>query len=440
MAYVPKERKFKITWKVAIVAIVVVAAAASFALQYLQKQQESEEIFTICGYNQDKTLEILKETYADTYAVSDYLYYGESLNLYHEDYSVGTKDDMNRKSVELVNLCDSDTSTNSIVFTMEAYLDRQIDVSELKPGFYALFVNDNLVKKRLVYDEKLHSDSFLTIKRDDKVNDVRLLADVNMLADGSTMDKNYLFLQVEETEADDQRIDVFLDPFGYTLQDTAAGEWLNPGYEGNDLKEYQETYDAAVLLKEKLEAYGLRVEISKKKADEALSNYGADSRMARAYASKARYLIEFGMSTSQYQYRGMEIYHSNYSSEILANAIMYAVKKNTELPASNAYTWSDRSEGVGTSAFVEGLDGLKIYDALPSLRESGGRATGAARYSNAALTNESFAKDANEGMMAVSINPIYISSSEDAAYWKEHKDEILTQIADAFAKAVHVAE
>lgn len=434
MAYVPRKKKFQIDAKLIGIVMLIIAILAVCTYTYVTQKQKEQEIFTICGWNEKRTQEKLKESFTDTYHVSDYLYYGESLALYQNDYVLDGSDDMSRKSVELVNLCNEE----AITYTMESSLDRQIDTSELEPGFYALYVNDNLVKKRLVFDEVLHSDVLTTVRREGKVKEITLLADHKMLPEENQLDKNYLFLQVEEKEPKEDYVDVFIDPYGNHMN---ASGVVEAGGQGNGLKEYEQAYDAAVLLQEKLEALGLRVAISKEKQDEIISYYGENSRMEKAYASHARYYIELGMnSATSTSYRGMEFYHSNYASETLANAIMYAMKKNTSLEPSNMYTWIERSEGVTNSALSEGIDGNKIYDVLPSLRESGGLGTGAASFSVTAQENASFAKENRQGMNALSFNLLYLTNSEDVAIWKENKDTIINELANAFARGIRVIE
>lgn len=433
MAYVPRKKRMQLNTKTLGMIGLLVAILAMCLYTYRSQHQKEQDIFTICGWNEKKTQEALQDVYSDTYNISDYLYYGESLALFHNDYIVGESDDMNRKSVELVNLCNKE----AITYTMETGLDRQIDTSELEEGFYAVFVNDNLVKKRVVYDETLRSDVFTTIRRDEKVKEITLVADQALVSQDKEMDQPYVFIQVDEVEPNDAYADVFLDPYGNSIN---ANGVVEIGGEGNGLYEYQEAYDSAVRLKEKLEGMGLRVVISKEDQEDVISYYGKDGRMQKAYDAHARYYIEIGMNSStNANYRGMEFYHSSYVSETLANAMMYAMKKNTALEPSNMYTWMERSEGVLSSSVSEGMDKAKIYDSLTSIRESGGIATGAARFHTVAQDN-TFAKNNRQGMNALSLNLLYLTNSEDVAIWKKDKDAILNELANAFARSIRVIE
>lgn len=431
MAYVPPKRRYHKKAMLITVLVVAVCICAGLGYQALnQRKKQDTKSFTICGFNEEKTTQVLSKLSQETYTISDYGWYGESLNVFHNDFALGGTDDVRRKSIELYNLCNEEAQT----YTMETSIDRQIEVSELEPGFYTMMINDQLVKKRLVYDEVLKSEPFTTIARNGKVKKVSLLADQSLTS--PALPNHILFLQIEEAQAGEDEVDVFLDPYG----DRMIQGVLNSSGSANGLNEAEEMQKAAQSLREKLEGYGLRVAIAKEDAHEALGYYGEDSLMERAYKSGAKYYLELGMNSSpQSAFSGTEIYYSNHVSNTLANALMYALKRNTNLSASNAYTWNDRSEGVATSSLTTGVDGEQ-YDLLPALRESGGKFTGAARFSDAATANTSFALSQNTGMYALSINFIYLSNPKDANIWKEEQDIILTELAEAFVKALHLSE
>lgn len=431
MAYVPPKRRIsRKTWILfAVVGIVIVGSVFGY-VKIKERQSQHLEHFTICGLNEEKSAEKLNQATTELYTIRDYQFYGESLNLYAQPYSLTSKDDTDRKSIDLVNLC----TEESLTYTMEDNADRRIALSELEPGVYALSIRDDLIKKRLVYEGTLISEPFTTVKRDGKVKKATLIADQTMVE--PNLSQNFLFLQIEEVEPGDE-FDVFIDPYG----DRMSNGLYQPAGSGNGLKEAEEMQKAAEILKEKLESYGLRVALSKEKGEDIIGYYGEDGIMEKAYASKAKYYLELGMnSAAQSVYQGTEIYHSNYSSPTLANSLMYALRKNTSLKASNAFTWTDRNEGVTSCNLTEGESGGKIYDILPSIRESGGRVTGAGTFSEAAKLNASFAQDNRFGLQAVSINFIYLSNAEDVATWNQERDAILSELADAFVKAIHVSE
>lgn len=429
MAYVPPKKQHNLKSFLLIVLAVFVVSGCIFAgYHFFQQQKGKAKGFSICGLNEEKSMEKISYQGA-TYSISDYMYYGESLNLFAKPYQADKQDDVKRKSIELTNLCNGD----SIIYTMENGADRQIDVSELSDGFYTLTINDELVKKRLVYTEVLESEPFYTVARDNKRKKLTLLADAAMAE--PKLKENALFLKVESEKPSKDVYDVFIDPYGNRMLNNV----YQSGVSGNGLQEATEMQWAAEYLKQKLEAQGLTVMLAKNRAEEALGYYGNDGIMKKAYASKAKYYIELGMNSASHNaYRGMEIYYSNYASKTMANALMYAIKKQTSIIASNAYTWENHSEGVSSAFLAKGKDNEQIYDMQPSLRESGGRITLAAQFSDAALQNQSFAKESQLGMQAVSINFIYVSNPKDAAVWKKEKQKIMDTLAEAFVKAIHI--
>ncbi|MCI9523980.1 MAG: hypothetical protein HFF01_02875 [Erysipelotrichaceae bacterium] len=428
MAYVPPKdtgKKKKIRYVLAVLFLCVLSIGVYFIIQSLTGEKKSE--ISICGFNKHQSEQLLKESYTETYEVSDYLFYGESLNLFQNPHDLEKMDPISRKTVELINLCSDETFT----YTMESYVDRKIDVGELPSGLYSIYLNDQVVKKRLTYQEAIRSEPFYSVARNGKQKVITLIADKQLSEE--TLKDNTLFIKIEDVEIQEESVDVFLDPYGPRL----VNGFAQPVGSANGMNEAEEMQKAAEKIKAYLESYGLRVAIAKEEALEPLSYYGFDGIMDRAYQSGAKYYIELGMNaSSQSTVRGFEIYHSDQASGSLSNSIGYALSKNTPLQASNAYTWKSHSEGVASCPLI-GSAGKEIYDSFPAIRESGGRATGAAQMNADAKTNASFVAEGNTGMYAISVNFIYLSNADDVALWKQKQDDILKQFSEAFVKAIH---
>lgn len=431
MAYVPPKdsgKKKKVRY-VLIVLFLCALCSGAYWLFHTKTQQDKNEI-SICGQDKEQSEALLKEAYTETFEISDYLFYGESLNLFQKSYDLETPDPISRKSIELINQCSKETYT----YTMESFVDRKIDLGELPPGFYSIFLNDHVVKKRLVYREALQTEPFYTVARDGKQKAVTLIADQQLIEE--TGKDHVLFLNIEEVEVQEESVDVFLDPYGPRLSNGI----VQPTGSANGINEAEAMQTAAETIKAELETHGLRVAIAKQEAMETLSYYGSDGIMERAYRSGAKYYIELGMNNStQANIRGFEIYHSEQASGSLGNTLAYALMKYTPLEASNAFSWENRSEGVAACPLT-GSVGKEIYDSFPAIRESGGRATGAAQMNADAKTNAAFVKDGNQGMYAISVNFIYLSNGDDVTLWKQKQDEILQQFCEAFVKAIHIKE
>ena len=421
MAYAPKQKR-KIRWKLVIPLLLLIALILYAIITVLLPDTDDEQGYTICGLNEEKSAQLLNKQNAQIYEIQDYTYYGESLGLYTDTYDTESNDELVGKTLQLHNLCNDKVAT----MTIDADVDLKISLSDLEPGFYEITVIDDLVEKQLVYKETLESEPFTTIRRNKQVKHATLIANKDLLQDkGIHWKENYLYLQVESGKPDEDVVDVYLDPYG---MNTDFQYVPDEGSSGHGLKEYKETYEAAQIIKKQLESYGLKVEISRADVDEtAAPAYGEDGRFAQAYESGARYYISLRMNQSEMNLGGVEIWHSAHASSVLGRQIMYGLEKNLGMKAST-YVNPDGS-GVGPSYVDKQYFDNNIY-----LRETGGRATFAAMYSELSREENASFKDAN-GMHALEIDFGYVTNSEDAAFWKAHKEEIAKQVTDSFAEA-----
>lgn len=430
MTYAPRKRSYKIRWRF-VLPLLLLLCLVVYAIYgaFFSKKPEVARKFTICGLNETKTLEKLNKKMAETYTVRDYLYYGESLGIYENMYHAKQSDPLSGKTVELYNLCDD----KSIAMTLGNTADQKITLEDVEPGFYEVFLVDNLVRKRVIFQDAVKSKPFYTAQRKGSVNKITVLANLDVLKEyGETWDKNYLFLHVEKTTPVNGDIDVLIDPYGMNVDNQLVPD---EGVKGNELIEYKETYDAAVQMKKTLEEYGLRVEISKNSVEEKPSYiYGEDGRLAQGYKKQAKYYLYLRLNAlaSDLSIKGMEIWHSAYTSDALAKKIMYELEKTVGVKGS-PFT-SGTFMGIRKSPLTQ--DG---YDLYTNLRESGGRATMAGKGTpNSIKENKSFV-DAN-GMNALEIDFAYISNKEDANFWKVNKVRIVDETAKIFAKAIKASK
>lgn len=428
MAYAPRKRNYKIRWKFVAPLLLLIVLVVYAIVSLLLPSKEEEQKFTVCGLDEKKTVELLNKKAAETYTVKDYTFYGESLGFYTDTYSAEKSDELTGKTMKVTNLCTKKTVT----LTNDNDVDQKITLNDLEPGFYSISVIDNLVEKRLVYHEKLHSKPFTTIKRENAVNKVTMIADQDLLKDYEIkLTDHYLFLNIEKSKPAKDKIDVYIDPYGMSTDFQYVPD---EGNTGNGLSEYKEMYDAAVIMKKQLEGYGLRVEISRGSAQEQADKaYGKEGRLARAYAKDARYYIMLRFNKSETEsLRGVEVWHSSYASSILGKNIILGLTKHLGMTTST-YVNIDGS-GVSASPVDK-----KYFDNNIYLRETGGKATFAARYSDLAKEENISFKDA-DGMNAIEVDFAYVSNREDATFWKEHKEEIAKQTAESFAQAIGVTK
>lgn len=430
MPYAPRKKTNKVHWRIILIVFLIIIAFVVLTLRYMMPTEGEKEKFSVCGLQGNNLVNILNQSYADTITVKDYLYYGESLDLYEETYSVENKDTLSGKTVELYNICTKET----VSMTMENYVDQKIHLEELSEGFYEVFIMDNLVRKRVVFEGDLSDQDYQTIQRDGQVNDIVLFADTQLLSDYDVeLDNAYLFIQVTSEDPDEEDIDILLDPYGMNMDLQSVPD---EGNRANGLVENDEMYEAALLLKEELEKYGLRVGITKSSADEVGKAYGSNGRLSQGYKQNAKYyvLLRFNAYDTE-SAKGFEVQHSYYVSSTMARNITYLMQKNLGITLSNMYTGDD--EGVVQSSLVQSeLDNKYIYDINLYLRESGGRALMAGQYSSTSQEENKDFVQAN-GMHSLEVDFCYITNSDDAKYWKENKETIIKEFAKAYADSIN---
>ena len=211
--------------------------------------------------------------------------------------------------------------------TMENYVDQKIHLDELKEGFYEVYIIEDLVEKRVVFDKALEENTYTGIKRNNQVSRISLVADKNLLKEyGKTLNQNYLFVDVTTEKPSSKDVDVLLDPYGMNMDLT----WLpDEGYSENGLVENKEMYEAALLLKKELESYGLRVGITKENVNEEGKAYGENGRLAKGYKQNARYylLLRFNSNPLDTDIRGFEVHNSYYSSKTRQEISYIACRK-----------------------------------------------------------------------------------------------------------------
>ena len=81
MAYAPRQRKYRIKLKILIPLLLLIALVIYAGVSVFLVKEEKKTSFTVCGFTPEKTVSVLNKKSAEIMSVSDYLYYGESLNL-----------------------------------------------------------------------------------------------------------------------------------------------------------------------------------------------------------------------------------------------------------------------------------------------------------------------------------------------------------------------
>jgi len=419
MSYIPKKQKNTyLKWKVLIPLFMLVVCSVYLYNDYQNKKElELVDTYGICNLNNIDTKEKINN-YTDVYEIKDYFFYGETLNIYSDEYVMNMDDYLIGKTVSLVNLC----TDEELVYMIEKKVDGQIPLEDLDIGVYELFLNESLEQKRIVYPEELNQ-VFYTVSRNGTNKKITIKTDKQMFDDYDSenyLNDYYIYIVVEEEQQPDDYYDVIIDPSNNTKD---GGYVVEYGYQANGLVEAEENMKIAELLKSDLEEMGLKVLLTRE-GSEVVDSYGVDGRLYKGYSAHCRYYIEIGQkAASNTNYRGTKIYYSAHASNKLGVIISNQLVSNTSLVMVGT-----SNNGVENAGLYDGYDGMKM------IRESGGLALAAGTFSEQSEINASFNKDNIYGMHAITIEYVYLTNTEDVDVWNNEIDNISKQTAIGIGK------
>jgi N-acetylmuramoyl-L-alanine amidase len=416
-----RSRRRKIRWKFVLPFLVLISLILYIiiTLMFPHKVAVIQPKYTVCDYSLSKAQAVFKTmSYTDTDNLSEHLYYGETLNIYNETFELGKDDPFVGKTVVLRNICDG----TELVYMMESNIDRQIPLDSLPQGFYEVYVMENLVKTRLVSQDAFY-DEFYTIRRHNGLGmEVEIVADKRLIEspieNQTILDKNYVFIRVTEKEVPEAIYDVVIDPSKYQTSDDNIVK--------NDVNVAEALFVSATLLKEKLEAYGLKVFITRD--NEIIDRWGVDGRMAKIYNVKAKYYIALDINGStNANDKGARIIYSHYTSNRFATAVFDAYLQLDDLTIY----------GVGSPGNKLGIISGRVLedkmDVNTDVRETGGKILGAAKYSETSAENATFALDNPYGVQAILLDLLFISNQHDYDLYTTQHDALIENIALGFA-------
>lgn len=421
-SYVP--RKNKIQWKWVLVVFVVVMlifTGLDFALKYEKK--EKINYYGVCGLNDEKTRELIQfDSSQEGIEINDYLFYGETLNLFQNEYVMNQKDPLQGKTVMLTDLCSQD----DFMYILESNIDGQIPLEDLEPGFYSVSVVKD-TKNYMIFSNEKINEVFYTVTRNGINKKIELKADSSMLNnpedESDYLDRNYFFIEVSEEKAPSSIVDIVLDPGHFSYDN---GNYLEVGAKIDDRTEAQETYDFALLLKDELEKFGFSVLVTRKSDTDIVNSYGLQGRLYQGYQAQAKYYLDIQMmSASKTSLRGTQVIYSSFSSDRFASTVYNTILDGTSLVS----TGNGKNPGILAGGRLNGYDGRMM------IRESGGRILSAGTFSEKAESeNGSFAKDSRFGMQALTIEYAYMSNEEDMEVWDNEKQQIALKTAEGIAR------
>jgi N-acetylmuramoyl-L-alanine amidase len=354
----------------------------------------------------------------DVILVEDYFTYGENLSFFNKPYSLGKRDEFVGKTLRLTNLCTQEIRD----YMIESTVDGQIPMDDLPFGVYALQVNVNLQRLQLVSTSAIN-DTFTTINRKTETKAIQVYAQPT-----SELVVAPILIEVKPITLSEEVFDVVIDP-GHRNNDFG---WLDLGTRANDLIEADENYRLAVALKEELEAFGLKTLILRGEKD-TVNVYGNAGRLFKTYASQAKYYIELQMvANTNVNVQGTQVIHSSYASSRLGSSVHRHLIENTSLVSTNN-RGRGNIQGVLPSTLAEGIDTL-MYDGRFTIRETGGKALGAAQFSEFSINaNEAFAYQNRRGVHALIIEVIHLTHAPSASAWPNEYPQYAKEIAQGFA-------
>ncbi|MCF0110276.1 MAG: N-acetylmuramoyl-L-alanine amidase [Erysipelotrichaceae bacterium] len=416
-----KKRKMrKIRWKNVIIALIALGLTIYLLswviglVKGLFKPKDTSG-FTACNLTNAKLSEkFTDKEYQGWIEMSDYVFYGENLTFYTETYTPDVANAFVGKTLVLVDVC---TGNEIVLDKVEDRLDGQFDVSTIPAGFYEVYMEENLVRKRLYTNNKFETDDepFYTVTRNGMNKKIEVFADKALLnKDTATEDvlkDHFVFINVTEEVAPEGYYDIMLNPgpLGITNTESATG---------NGVTEASELYQFAVKVKNGLEEKGYRVALSRD-GGEALSTYGEGGTVAAGFDKQVKYLIDFGMYEASAKAGGMYVTYSSYVKNTLAKSIYDAISEGTPL------TGTDLSKSARRG----------VYDSDFDIREAGGLALGAGTYSDAEKVNE-FAATNRHGMECVCVEFINTKNATDAQNWLNNTDLIVEKTVEGIAAAL----
>ncbi len=414
----PYQKRLK---KRIIIGGVIIALLVTTILLVLNEMNKDEPFvskYNVCGLAQEEIITRFEDyTFNEVLGVKDYFFYGETFSMYDKEYVVGDTNELVGKTLLLTNIC----TDEEFHYLIDVDVNGQIPLQNLPVGFYELFINVDMVKKRVVFNEKV-IDKITLVTRDNRDRYVEIIGDTTIFDDNkhtNLLDKNYAFVNVEMMENDSEDYDIVLDP---TLGINASGYFNDYGLSNLGLVEADELYSIAQMIKEELEAEGLKVLITRDDNEHIINSYGKDGRLQKSYDSKAKYYIELGFNNSSDG--SLKIFKSSYVSNAFSAFVANSMLENSTLKAGDTQT-------VLSATRFKGLDGVI------NIRETGGKALGAATYSELSLNeNGHFALDNRHALESISIEYFNFSNEDQLNLYKNKKEEYASATAQALIQYI----
>ena len=427
-------------WKLIVTIPIIVGIIIAFSITFknqANKMNEGKKLDTIYGNLSNKPAEIIK-----------FYTYGTNLNI---EGKVGGISKDNFEGIKLL-LIDGENlekiyklsyyfEDNNIYFSTGEIMNDAINLEELPVGkyFMKLRVKLNNNKDYKYYTFSDSSDckdiEYYTLTKDKENNKVDIKFEKENYNEKIY---TYLGLNVVNSKLPDNVYDIVIDS-GHGGTD--RGE-----VSGND-KESDLMLEYGKLLKEKLEAKGYKVKLTRDDANtDSFTDknmYDEDGRITIACKSKAKYMIS--LHTADEGYSGIEVYIPNNCNIEIAEKISNNLYNSSSLEFSSNNLYK-KQNGIYQKNYnkdtitaytarleKQGIEPYEITENTPRLytiRETGGIATHA--YVDGRNTDYSANQfyNSNQGIECYQVSVGSIKTDKEILL--NEKEQIVTAIADVF--------
>uniref|UniRef100_UPI0025FC079D N-acetylmuramoyl-L-alanine amidase family protein n=1 Tax=Methanosphaera sp. TaxID=2666342 RepID=UPI0025FC079D len=257
-------------------------------------------------------------------------------------------------------------------------------------------------------------------------------------------DDDYATLMMTVNKNNDDNIfDVVIDP-GHGGMDSGASK--------NGYKETDFTMRAALSLKDKMEAYGVKVKLTREKEqltlNETLPNYGLHGRAVIPHEVNAKYIFSLHLNSSNYSSaNGLEIYTAQNINYDFAKKLVKNITENAKTNISKnpvnrvfdgVYTRTFTESDINSSIKEYKQKKMEPYDLTTKsnyyymIRETGGIVTGAYVDNRNESVGENPYYNSNVGCETYLIEMGYITNKIDVENINNNLDKYTDAIANTF--------
>ena len=257
-------------------------------------------------------------------------------------------------------------------------------------------------------------------------------------------DDDYATLMMTVNKNNDDNIfDVVIDP-GHGGMDSGASK--------NGYKETDFTMRAALSLKDKMEAYGVKVKLTREKEqltlNETLPNYGLHGRAVIPHEVNAKYIFSLHLNSSNYSSaNGLEIYTAQNINYDFAKKLVKNITENAKTNISKnpvnrvfdgVYTRTFTESDINSSIKEYKQKKMEPYDLTTKsnyyymIRETGGIVTGAYVDNRNESIGENPYYNSNVGCETYLIELGYITNKNDVENINNNLDKYTNAIANTF--------